>query len=416
MTRTVELLPVPTGPDLLAVLPRLAAAMTGAGPALAPAAAGHRAQIELLTRAFGVGEPLHADEDDPADPTVLVVATSGSTGVPKGSLLTRSALAASAAATQRRIGPTGNWLLALPAQHIAGLQVLLRSLATGTTPHILDTGRTFTAGRFVAAVEPMPDGPRYVSLVPTQLQRVLADDAATEALSTFTSVLVGGAATAAALLQRARRAGVAVVTTYGMSETCGGCVYDGLPLDGAAADLDESGRVTLTGPMVGRGYRKLPRHPAFGRPHAFRTDDAGEWVDGRLRIIGRLDDVIVTGGLKVAPGRLEEAIARLTGVAEVVVVGVPDLQWGHRVTAVIVTADPSRPPTLEEVRNACAAAGIERGQQPHSLTVVSALPLRGPGKPDRAAAAALAAGRRLAGEPGVGLIAGGLARTPPVPG
>ncbi|WP_354531686.1 o-succinylbenzoate--CoA ligase [Nakamurella sp. UYEF19] len=399
---------MPTGPALLEVLPRLARAIEGTGPALAPVAIGDHHQIELLTAAFGIGAPLSADEDDPDDPTVIVIATSGSTGTPKGTLLTRSALTASAAATAQRLGPPGTWLLALPTQHIAGLQVLLRSLTTGTTPHVLDTGLPFTPERFVTSTRSLPDGPRYLSLVPTQLQRVLTDDDATTELRTFTAVLVGGAATAGAVLQRAGDAGINVVTTYGMSETCGGCVYDGVPLDGIEVTLEPDGRIVLQGPMVGRGYRNLPGHPAFPlttgqRHHTFRTDDLGEWADGRLRILGRIDDVIVTGGLKIAPTTLEEAIARLPGVAEVLVVGVPDATWGQSPAALVVpiratdqpdtrnaTAQPDAP-SLADLRAACDQAGIPRALHPRSLTLVRELPLRGPGKPDRTAAVTLVA-------------------------
>ncbi len=394
MTRTVELLEMPTGESLLAVLPELADALTGIGPVLAPVAADDRTQTEMLTTAFGIGRPLAADEDDPEDPTVLVIGTSGSTGVPKGALLSRSALAASAAATQRQLGPPGNWLLALPAQHIAGLQVLLRSLAGGTAPHILDTGLPFTPERFVTATEGLPPGPRYVSLVPTQLQRAIADDEAAAALRTFTGVLVGGAVTSATLQGRARAARINLVTTYGMSETCGGCIYDGVPLPGVEATLEADGRVLLGGPVVGRGYRNLPAHPAFRRSadgrRTFLTDDLGEWSDGRLQILGRIDDVIVTGGLKIAPALLEAAITRLASVAEVVVVGVPDPEWGQTVAAVVVAADPDAPPELPQLLRACEQAGVPRALQPRSLVVVHQLPLRGPGKPDRAAAAGLA--------------------------
>lgn len=396
MTRTVELLEIPTGAALLDVMPQLTRAIEGTGPVLAPVARGDRRQMDLLTEAFGIGTPLSVDEDRDQDPTVLVIATSGSTGRPKGTLLTRSALAASAAATARRLGPPGTWLLALPAQHIAGLQVLLRSSGTGTTPHILDTGRPFTPGRFVDACRSLPDGPRYLSLVPTQLQRVLTDETATAVLRTFTAVLVGGAATARALLERARDAGIVVVTTYGMSETCGGCVYDGVPLDGLEVTLDPNGRIVLRGPMVGRGYRNMPDHPAFLRtegphPGTFRTDDLGEWVDGRLRVLGRIDDVIVTGGLKIAPTVLEEAITRLGSVAELVVVGVPDATWGQSPAAVVVPTDPTRPPALADLRRACDHAGIAAALHPRRMLLVDHLPLRGPGKPDRVAAGELVA-------------------------
>ena len=412
MTRSVELLQMPTGPGLLAVLPKLAEALSGRGPALAPVAAGDTTQIALLRKAFGIGSPLARHEDDPTDPTAIVIATSGSTGPPKGTLLPRSALVASAAATQARLGPVGCWLLTLPAHHIAGLQVLLRSLATSSEPQIMDTCLPFTAERFAEAVDRLPSGPRYVSLVPTQLHRVLQHETATAALSTFDGVLVGGSATPEQLLRLARQAGVRIVTTYGMSETCGGCVYDGRPLDGVGVELEELGQVVLSGAVVGRGYRNRPGHPAFASPGApesatgprtasFRTDDLGEWVDGRLRILGRLDDVIITGGLKIAPTRLEAAIAGLATVAESVVVGVPDPEWGQRVAAVVVAVDRSDPPRLEDLRRACRDAGIDAALQPRSLTVVDELPLRGPGKPDRVTATALAGAE--------------LARTAPLP-
>jgi O-succinylbenzoic acid--CoA ligase len=416
MARTVELLEVPNGLALLDLLPRLTDALAGVGPALAPVAAGDRAQIELLTEAFGIGLPLAEGEDDPADPTVIVIATSGSTGTPKGTLLTRSALAASAAATQARLGPPGCWLLALPAQHIAGLQVLLRSLAAGTDPYLMDTGEPFTPARFVRAAAGLPVGPRYLSLVPTQLHRILGDEEGTSVLRTFDAVLVGGSATPTTLLTSARRAGVRIVTSYGMSETCGGCVYDGVPLDGVTAELDDTGRVQLSGPMIGRGYRSLPGHPAFpepldrtGRPdqpdRTFLTDDLGEWVGGRLRILGRIDDVIITGGLKIAPTAVEDAIATLASVAQVVIVGLPDAEWGRRLVAVVVAAEPHRPPTLPEIQLATAAAGI--AVNPRDLVIVPEIPSRGPGKPDRAAALTLAtpaAGRLFT-----------VARTPPLP-
>ncbi len=403
--RTVELLEMPTGPAVLTVLPRLSAALRGEGPALAPVAAGDLDSISRLGAAFGIGSPLAEAEDDPDDPTVLVIATSGSTGAAKGSLLPRSALVASAAATGVRLGPPGSWLLALPGHHIAGLQVLLRSLATGSSPVVLDTGPPFTAARFRVAADLLPDGAKYVSLVPTQLQRLLQNTPTTDVLAGFTAVLVGGAATPAPLLDRARGVGVRVVTTYGMSETCGGCVYDGAPLDGVRVDLDADGRILLGGPVVGRGYRLLPGHPAFARPGTFRTDDVGRFDGDRLEVVGRIDDMLISGGIKIAPTVLEAAIAGAPGIAEAVVVGIPDDEWGQLVVAVVRRvggraaiapgpgadpADPADPALLESVRQACTAAGIPHAQQPRALVTVPDLPLRGPGKPDRTAAAQLA--------------------------
>ncbi len=237
--------------------------------------------------------------------------------------------------------------------------------------------------------------------MPTQLHRLLQHEAATAALRTFDSVLVGGSATPERLQGLARGAGVSIVTTYGMSETCGGCVYDGLPLDGVRVELEETGRVVLGGAVVGRGYRNRPGHPAFAplqappaataRSDSFRTDDLGEWCDGRLRILGRIDDVIVTGGLKITPTPMEAVIAGLPAVAEAVVVGIPDPEWGQRVAAVVVAVDPGNPPRLDDLQRACGAAGIGDAFLPRSLTLVDGLPSRGPGKPDRRAATELAA-------------------------
>lgn len=415
--RRVEFLEVPTGPALVAVLPRLAAALAGEGPALAPVAAGDAEGMARLGAAFGIGGDLGSGEDDPDDPTVLVIATSGSTGPPKGSLLPRSALVASAAATAARLGPPGSWLLTLPAQHIAGLQVMLRSLATGAAPFLLDTGKPFTATAFLDSAVRLPAGPRYVSLVPTQLQRLIQDSAAVAVLAGFTAVLVGGAATPEPLLRRAREAGVPVVTTYGMSETCGGCVYDGRPLDGVQAELDPDGRILLRGPVVGRGYRLLPGHPAFAGRSTFRTDDLGGWTDGRLQVLGRIDDVLISGGIKIAPAVLEAAAGRAPGVAEVLVVGVPDDEWGQLAVAVVVPA-PGPVVTLDALRQACAAAGIAREQHPRALVLLEELPLRGPGKPDRVATLALARDRlSAAGAGGSGSpAAGGVSSGTPLPG
>ena len=239
---------VPTGPEVVDVLlPALAAALDG-GPPLLPLPPGPPAVVEALLAALRPDRPL----DDPE--VALVVPTSGSTGEPKGALLTAAAVHASARATHDRLGGPGRWLLALPPTHVAGLMVLARSLDAGTEPVAVDRTGPFDPDRFAAAAAGLPDdAPRYVSLVPAQLRLLL--DAGTD-LTGFDAVLLGGAAAAPALLDRARAAGVAVVTTYGMSETCGGCVYDGVPLDGVEVGIDPDGRIRLGGPD------RVPRVPA----------------------------------------------------------------------------------------------------------------------------------------------------------
>jgi O-succinylbenzoic acid--CoA ligase len=383
--RLLEPLAVPSGPGVLDLMPTLRAALSGRGPALLPHAEGEPPAAEL-----GPGSPFTADEDDPHDPTVAVLATSGSTGRPKGALLPASALLASASATHDRLGGPGRWLLALPAGHVAGLQVLLRSLISGTEPAVMDLAHGFRPEAFVSAASTLPSGGRrYTSLVPTQLRRLLdASGAALDAAARFDAVLLGGAAAPGPLLERAAEAGVRVVTTYGMSETCGGCVYDGRPLDGVRVALDDDGRVRLGGPVVARGYRGGDPGRAFSTDadgiRWFRTDDAGQFADdGTLALLGRLDDLVVTGGLKVSPAVVEAALLAVPGVCEAVVLGVPDAEWGQRVVAAVVVTPGAAIPTLDDVRRVVTDR-IGAPAAPRQLLVLDALPLRGPGKPDRA--------------------------------
>jgi o-succinylbenzoate---CoA ligase len=387
--RRLEPLPVPTGPGVLGLLPTLRAALSGEGPAVLPHAAGTTPPAALRP-----GEPLTDDEDSDHDPTVAVVVTSGSTGLAKGALLTASALLASASATHDRLGGPGRWLLALPAEHIAGLQVLLRSLVTRADPTILDLTDGFDPARFADAAAATTGVRRYTSLVPTQVRRLLdAGPAARDALAGFDSVLVGGAACDPGLLAEAAAAGARLVLTYGMSETCGGCVYDGRPLDGVQVAVDDDGRIRLGGPVLARGYRGGDATGAFAPADGqrwFLTDDGGRLErDGRLSVLGRLDDVIVTGGAKVAPAVVEAALLGLPEVAEAVVVGAPDPQWGQRVVAAVVIAAGAQAPSLATIRRLVTEqAGLHAA--PHQLLVLEQLPLRGPGKPDRTRLVALA--------------------------
>ncbi|MDM7854411.1 o-succinylbenzoate--CoA ligase [Cellulomonas alba] len=376
MSRTLR--DVPARADLL--LPALEAALDGSGPAVSP-----------------VGPHTHAagsDRDVP-DGTALVVRTSGSTGEPREVVLAADALRASGTATERRLAGAGRWLLALPAEHVAGAQVLVRSVLAGTTPVVLPDG-PFRAPTFTAAVAALThDGPRYTSLVPTQLVRLLDDAAATDALRGLDAVLVGGAASAPDLLVRARAAGVPVVTTYGMSETCGGCVYDGVPLDGVVPRLDADGRILLAGPVLATGYLGRPDldATAFAQVHGVRhlvTNDLGRLDGGVLTVLGRADDVILTGATNVAPATVEALLAALPGVAEACVVGVPDDEWGQLVVGVVVPRAGSAAPDLDAVR-AVVAERLGTAHAPRRLVVVDSLPLRGPGKIDRRAVAALAA-------------------------
>jgi O-succinylbenzoic acid--CoA ligase len=354
------------------------------------------------------GTALASGEDDDADPTALVVATSGSTGEPKGALLPSSALRASATATHDRLGGPGTWLLALAPHHVAGVQVLVRSVLAETEPEVLDLARPFDVDAFASATDRLrrrADGRCYTALVPTQLVRLLdAGGQARDALAAFDAVLVGGAASSPSLLQRAAGHGVRVVTSYGMTETCGGCVYDGVALDGVqvAVDRGESssaGRIRLGGPVVAHGYRGRPDADQFTHADGarwFTTNDVGRWSEGSsvLTVLGRADDVIVTGGEKVAPQSVEAIVSGVDGIAECLVVGVPDDRWGQRVVALIVaTSGPAdEAALLGEVRHAVKAR-LGAAAAPHDVLLVDALPASALGTPDRRAAAALAAAR-----------------------
>jgi O-succinylbenzoic acid--CoA ligase len=256
----------------------------------------------------------------------------------------------------------------------------------------------FRPDGFAVATATLGPGLRCTSLVPTQLLRLLdAGGAALDALRGYTAVLVGGAALDPGLRARAEAAGVRVVATYGMTETAGGCVYDGVPLDGVRVRLDPDGRIALGGPTLATGYLGRPAETAaaFGTDghgeREFRTGDLGRWADGRLEVTGRADDVIVTGGEKVAPDAVERVLAAQPGVRAACVVGLPDAEWGAVVAAAVVSDRGVEPERLRAaVREALGRAAV-----PRVLHAVDALPLRGIGKPDRNAVARVLLERAL---------------------
>ena len=390
--RAVRVVPVGPADAPTAVLAAVRAALDGSGPALAPVPAGSPASAAVLP-------PV-------PDGVALVVATSGSTGVPRHVLLDAAALRTSAGATHDRLAGPGQWVLALPLAHVAGLQVLVRSALAGTVPVTVPGSfapAPFAAG-VAAALARAAGRAVYTSLVPTQLHRLLAtvdDDGALPTalapLRDLDAVLLGGAPAPPALLGAARRAGLRVVTTYGMTETSGGCVYDGAPLDGVAVRLGPEDVVEVSGPVLARGYLDGD-DSAFavdGGVRWFRTRDVGRWSRDRLEVLGRVDDVVVTGGHKVAPAAVEAVLADLPGVGAVCVVGVPDREWGRAVTAVVVPG-PDGPPDLATVREA-ASRTLGPAAAPRHLLDLDALPEVGPGKVDRRAVARWAAAR-LAGD------------------
>jgi O-succinylbenzoic acid--CoA ligase len=393
----------------------LAAALDGTGPAVLPVDPGlPPARIAALltalapasietpdgTERLGHGRPvLPGPMPAPGSGgllpgTAVVIATSGSTGEPKGVELSAPALLHSARASLDRVAarPGDRWLCCLPPSHIAGLQVFVRSLLAGTAPIVQDS----LDGTAAAA-----SGCQFVSVVPTQLRRLVHGPDPAAALAGFRRVLLGGAAVPAGLLESARAAGGRVTTTYGMTETCGGCVYDGLPLDGVSVAVGSGQRIRIAGPVLFSGYRGRPDLTGQAMDGRwFVTSDVGALApSGRLTVRGRADGMINTGGEKVAADEVAAALEAAPGVREAAVVGHPDEEWGERVAAVVVPADPAAPPTLAGLR------GHLRGRLPdfalpRALFVVAALPLLPSGKPDVLAMRALASQETASGELG----------------
>ena len=392
-----------TGPDaepLANVVTLLRAALAGTGPALLP--------VPGDTDMTGPGAaPADADHCEvPLRPgTALLIQTSGSTGTAKLVELCAAALLASAGATHERVGPPGRWALTLPLTHVAGWQVLVRGLLSTDPddhlPAILPAGTPFTAAGFhqvLMQAEAENKAISLTSVVPTQLARILADIDAAAATSRLRVVLLGGAPTPEPLYSRSQQAGIKVVRTYGSTETCGGCVYDGTPLQGVHARTTSGGRLLLAGPVLASGYRDA--HNASGE--RFIEEDGQTWFvtsdladigdDGRVSIRGRVDDVIITGGEKVLPTDVERALAAVAGIGEAIVVGIPDERWGQAVVAVVTSTADEPPPDLQHVREVVALT-LGRHAAPQHLLVVDSIPRHGIGKPDRRAVAALAVGR-----------------------
>ncbi|MGZ4463825.1 MAG: AMP-binding protein [Nocardioides sp.] len=326
--------------------------------------AGSSAQVVAALRGW-----LEAAEE----PAPLVVETSGSTGRPKRVVLSRRAVLASVSATERRLDATGRWLLTLPASYVAGLQVVCRSLVAGQEPVLLEEHGSF------AEAAARVGGGGFVSLVPTQLHRMLATDEDTAALRSFHTVLLGGGPVDAALRARAAEAGVRVVATYGSSETAGGCVYDGYALDGVAVAVAPDGRIRISGPTLFDGYEGDPALTADTLVDGwFLTSDAGRLdEDGRLQVFGRLDDVVVSGGVNVPTPAVAARLREHPAVRAAEVLGLPDEEWGHRVVAFVVGKV-----GLDEARDWVAEAH-PRSWAPREVVALDELPLLGNGKVDR---------------------------------
>lgn len=317
----------------------------------------------------------------------VAVTTSGSTGEPLEVLLTGDALRASAAATAAELGGVGHWLLALPTDRIAGAMVVVRAALAGSAITGVASG-SFTPESFAAAADRLPaDGPRFVSLVPTQVRRLLDSPLGTDALASFDAVLIGGAAAGTQALPGN------AVRTYGLTETAGGCVYNGHPIGDTAVRLHADGRVLIATSSLAEDYR--PAQPDAWEQWDGRrwlvTSDLGQWTaDGRLSILGRVDDVITTGGFKVHPRAVETAVATQDWVAEVAVVGAANKEWGQTVVAFVVATHPREIKRLWELREALETS-LPKHALPTELIALESLPTLASGKVNYPALRALAA-------------------------
>jgi o-succinylbenzoate---CoA ligase len=350
--------------------------------------------------ALGFGMLADVPERVPAG-TAVVIATSGSSGIPKRVALSAEALRTSAEATAGRIG-SGRWLLALPTGYVAGLQVLVRSILAGTEPVAL-TGR-FSPEAFAHATLSMlrhGDEALFTSLVPAQVATLLeaADDVAVRAaLQAYRALLVGGQALPEPLREQASDLGVHLVRTYGSTETSGGCVYDGVPLDTVSVRTVD-GELRLAGPMLADGYLgddELTARMFVRDEHGirwYRTGDLGLVDDGVVRVHGRADNVIVSGGINISLDRVERIVRQVPGLHQAVVVGVADERWGE--ASVIVAARGevlrrSESDQLVQARDAVAEA-LGKHARPARLILVDEIATLASGKPDREAIRRIAA-------------------------
>jgi O-succinylbenzoic acid--CoA ligase len=358
MTRALRVFPA----EPLRVLAAVRDALSGSGPAVLVSNTATEVAAEVPQR------------------IALVVETSGSTAAPKRVALSSDALLASAAASASAVGGSGQWLLALPTTYIAGLNVLVRSIASETQPVILGPG-PFNPLGFVRAAEQMDADFRYTSVVPAQLSRLLDTPQAQAALQRFDSILVGGQSTPQPLIDRAAALGVRLARTYGSSETSGGCVYDGVPIGNTGVRIRD-GQVELSGAVLADGYLDDPERTATAfvddaGTRWYRTGDTGEYVDGILTVTGRSDDVIISGGVKVSLADVARVVHGIAGQTDAMVVRAPSERWGE--VPVVVT---TRAIELDELRT-LVKAELGSASAPDRVVVVGAIPLLTSGKPDR---------------------------------
>jgi O-succinylbenzoic acid--CoA ligase len=343
----------------------------GALLAVTEALAGKHALFITPPETNGLMPEVHGLPDTVDDDVAFLVQSSGSTGSPKLIQLSAAAAVASAEASAQRLGGAGQWLLALPLNYVAGLNVLVRSAVADIQPVMMNPSVSFTPEAFVASTSFMRAKKKYTALVPTQLSRLAVassqEESVLRALKSYDAILVGGQATAPALLSELVSLGVNVIETYGAAETFGGVVYDGIPLDGIEIDIDSDSKIEITGPA--------------GR---YLSNDLGEFLDGKLQVLGRADRVIISGGVKVSLDRVEAIAREIAGVVELVAAPIADDEWGQRVGVVYLGS----PEVADEIATHLADL-LGPAAKPLRILRVDRVPKLSSGKYDFLAAAEL---------------------------
>ena len=352
----------------------------GALLALADALAGKQAVFITAPETNGLMPEVHGLPDQVDSDIALIVESSGSTGTPKRISLSAAALVASAKASEARLAPNApvntqsQWLVCLPINYVAGANVLIRSLVADTQPVLMNTSLPFTPDAFARSASLMTAERRFVSLVPTQLLRLVnqagIDDFLLAGLRRFDAVLLGGQAPDSALLKKAADLGLNVVQSYGMTETAGGCVYDGIPLDGVSVRIGQDQIIEISGPTLANNVA--------GADGWYRTNDLGEFdAEGNLVILGRANRVLASGGIKVSLDSIEAVVRQIGGVTEAAAIAVTDPEWGERAVLIYLGSPEVADYIAAEILNNLGAAA-----KPVRVIRVDAIPRLTSGKTD----------------------------------
>jgi O-succinylbenzoic acid--CoA ligase len=311
-----------------------------------------------------------------ANEVALVVNTSGSTGDSKSVVLSSAALIASANASHKYLGatPGDSWSLLLPTTHIAGLNVIVRATALGS--RVIDNRNT----------ENYLDAD-FVSIVPTQLYKALTSDSKLlEHLTAAEAVLVGGAPLSDKLKKEAASKHVKIITTYGMTEMSGGCVYNQKPLDGVDVKISDAGLIQLSGPMIASGYLLANGElEKFADSDWFDTTDLGEITNGMLKVLGRVDDVIISGGEKISLSGVEEIIRQILPKMDLITFAMADDLWGEKLCLASTSLI-----DLDDLRTS-----LDSILTPKEIFLFEEIPTTMLGKPDRIRAIQIAKGMKI---------------------